>query len=48
MSIRNAAHVPQPQQSAASRPMPLTPTLSPRVLQSQQPPAQLSFYFKRG
>lgn len=48
MSIRNAANVPSPQQPAGSPPSHLIPSLSPRVLQSHQPPAQLSFYFKRG
>jgi hypothetical protein len=47
MSIRNAANAPLPQRTE-SRPAHLTPTLLPRVLQSHQPPAQLSFYFKRG
>lgn len=47
MSIRNAANVPT-QQRTGAQPSHLTPSLSPRVLQSHQPPAQLSFYFKRG
>lgn len=47
MSIRNAANVPTPQRTG-SPPSHLIPSLSPRVLQSHQPPAQLSFYFKRG
>lgn len=47
MSIRNAANVPTPQRTGQSPSQPI-PSLSPRVLQSHQPPAQLSFYFKRG